>query len=75
MENYICGVVAAEGGLYKTPEFLKVQAICSRTYAMRNMGKFVREGFDLTDKVDCQVYHGIPKNLPGVEDAVLATAG
>jgi stage II sporulation protein D len=75
MENYICGVVAAEGGLYKTPEFLKVQAICSRTYAMRNMGKFVREGFDLTDKVDCQVYHGIPKNLPGVDEAVLATAG
>lgn len=75
MEHYICGVVAAEGGLYKTPEFLKVQAICSRTYAIRNRGKFAREGFDLTDKVDCQVYHGIPKNLPGVEDAVKATAG
>lgn len=75
MENYICGVVAAEGGIYKTPEFLKVQAICSRTYAIRNMGKFIREGFDLTDKVDCQVYHGIPKNLPGVDEAVKATAG
>lgn len=75
MENYICGVVAAEGGIYKTPEFLKVQAICSRTYAIRNMGKFIRDGFDLTDKVDCQVYHGIPKNLPGVEEAVRATAG
>ena len=75
MENYICGVVAAEGGIYKTPEFLKVQALCSRTYAIRNMGKFQRDGFDLTDKVDCQVYHGVPKNLPGVEEAVRATAG
>lgn len=75
MEHYICGVVAAEGGIYKTPEFLKVQAVCSRTYAVRNMGKYARDGFDLNDKVDCQVYHGIPVNLPGVNDAVKATEG
>jgi len=75
IEHYICGVVAAEGGIYKTPEFLKVQAVCSRTYALRNLGKYAREGFDLTDKVDCQVYHGVPHQYPAVWDAVYDTRG
>jgi stage II sporulation protein D len=75
IEHYIPGVVAAEGGIYKTPEFLKVQAICSRTYAIRNLGKYQRDGFDLSDKVDCQVYHGIPVNMPALEAAVYETRG
>jgi stage II sporulation protein D len=75
IEHYIPGVVAAEGGIYKTPEFLKVQAVCSRTYAIRNLGKYQREGFDLSDKVDCQVYHGIPVNMPALEAAVFETRG
>jgi len=75
MEQYVKGVVAAEGGIYKTPEFLKVQAICSRTYAVRNLGKYAKEGFDLNDKVDCQVYKGVPQASSLIDQAVAQTQG
>ncbi|MBR1769304.1 MAG: SpoIID/LytB domain-containing protein [Bacteroidales bacterium] len=56
-ENYIAGVVQSEaGGASDNTEFFKVQAICCRTYMQRNINKHKKEGFNLCDCVNCQVY-------------------
>ncbi|MDO5759769.1 MAG: SpoIID/LytB domain-containing protein [Bacteroidota bacterium] len=57
MENYIAGVVQSEaGGASDNVEFFKVQAICCRTYMQRNMNKHQKDGYNLCDQVNCQVY-------------------
>ena len=56
--DYIIGVVESESGNYESQEYYKVQAVISRTYALKNEGKFLHEGFMLTDQTNCQVYHG-----------------
>ena len=49
MEDYLRGVVPAEMGpkIYDEVEALKAQAIAARTYAVRNLGQFKREGYDI----------------------------
>jgi len=59
IENYIAGVMAGEVGGKVSPEFLKVQAVCSRTYVYKGLGKHRSEGFDMCDKVHCQAYKGV----------------
>ena len=59
LENYVAGVIAGEVGHSTEPEFLKVQAVCSRTYAFKNQTKHASEGFDACDKTHCQAYKGI----------------
>lgn len=57
IENYIAGVVQSEaGGASDNVEFFKVQAICCRTYMQRNINKHQKEGYNLCDQVNCQVY-------------------
>ena len=59
LEKYISGVVECEGGnLNAGEEFLKVQAIICRSYAVKNMKKHIKEGYQLCDQVHCQVYRG-----------------
>jgi stage II sporulation protein D len=57
-EKYIVGVLESEVGEGKSKDFYKVHAIISRTYALKNQYKFIHEGFNLTDLVNCQVYKG-----------------
>lgn len=56
LEEYILGVVAAEGSIEDEPEALKALAVVSRTYAVRNLGRHEREGYDFCNKTDCQRY-------------------
>ena len=59
MEHYVAGVVESEGGIKKNVEFLKLQAIISRTYAISNLRKHIKEeAFNLCDNVHCQLYRG-----------------
>lgn len=58
MDDYIAGVVQAEGGYKGHPEYFKTQAVIARTYAYLHMGRHAEEGYDLCDDVHCQVYHG-----------------
>jgi stage II sporulation protein D len=59
VENYVAGVVQSEGGgSVKDNEFYIVQAICCRTYALNNMKKHSKEGFNLCDSIHCQLYMG-----------------
>ncbi len=61
IEHYVPGVVEAETGNCPSPEFLKVQSIIVRTYALSNLKRHQDEGFDLCDQVHCQVYRGLPR--------------
>ncbi|MFT6716571.1 MAG: stage II sporulation protein D [Saprospiraceae bacterium] len=57
LENYVSAVVEGEAGYRLPPEFYKLQAILSRTYALKNINRHADEGFNVCDKVHCQVYH------------------
>ena len=77
MEEYLAGVVAAEMGRRDTSdaEALAAQAIVSRTFAIRNLGKRATEGFDLLPTVLDQAYGGVAAEYPLARSAVARTAG
>ena len=54
-ETYIAGVVQSE--IYGTQsDIFRVQAIISRTWAMKNIHKHKNEGYNFCDQVHCQAY-------------------
>ena len=75
LENYLQGVVPAEMPYSWHKEALKAQAIAARTYAVSNMGKHSKDGFDLVDTVMDQVYNGIKYETEATNKAVLDTYG
>lgn len=75
LDNYVAGVVEAESGRGNHLEFYKVQAVICRTYSLQIKGKYRAEGFDVCDKVECQVYHGMARYEPLIQEAVKATTG
>lgn len=75
MEKYIAGVLAAESGPGASAEYYKAQAVLTRTYTIKNMYKHGEEGFNLCDKVHCQVYKGIDDYYETFYNAATATAG
>ncbi len=77
IEEYLPGVVGAELGRRDSAEAeaLAAQAIVSRTFAIRNLGKRVAGGFDLLPSVVDQVYGGVASEYPLARGAVLRTAG
>jgi stage II sporulation protein D len=77
IEEYLGGVVAAEMGRRDSSEAeaLAAQAVVSRTFAIRNLGKRAAQGFDLYATVADQVYGGITSEYPLAVDAVRRTGG
>ena len=77
VEDYLRGVVPSEMGpeLYNQLEALKAQAVAARTYTLRNMGEFSREGYDICATPRCQVYGGMDVEHPLSTRAVAETAG
>ncbi|HWB40723.1 MAG TPA: SpoIID/LytB domain-containing protein [Gemmatimonadales bacterium] len=77
LETYLLGVVSAEMGRRNLAEFeaLKAQAVVSRTYALRNLGRRAALGFDLHAGVADQVYVGAGSEAPEGLEAVQATRG
>ena len=61
LEDSVKGVVANElsPGGWPAIEALKAQAIAARTYALRNRGQFLSQGFDLLPTTRSQVYRGL----------------
>jgi stage II sporulation protein D len=74
IEKYIAGVVKAEGGNGKYEEYFKTQAVITRTYTYRNLGKHMADGYDLCDDTHCQVYEGNTSDSL-IVNAVLHTRG
>ena len=77
LEDYVRGVVANElsPGGYPAIEALKAQAIAARTYALKNRGQFMAEGFDLLPTTRSQVYRGLTSENPLSTRAVDETRG
>ena len=61
LEDYVKGVVPNElsAGGFPLIEAHKAQAIAARTYALRNRGQFMAEGYDLLPTTRSQVYKGL----------------
>lgn len=59
LDDYVCGVIRAEVGKGRHPEFYKAQALLVRTYALAHLYKHLPEGYNLCDQVHCQVYYGV----------------
>jgi stage II sporulation protein D len=77
LEMYLQGVVSAEMGR-RSPseqEALRAQAVVSRTYAVRNQGRWASDGFDLYASVADQVYGGAAAETPEGVEAVGSTRG
>ncbi len=72
LDDYVCGVVSAEVGKDRHPEFYKAQAVLVRTYALSHLNKHITEGFNLCDEVHCQVYYG-DCLAPPIKEAVAST--
>lgn len=54
-ETYLAGVVQSE--IYgQQTDIFRIQAIISRTWALRNMGKHKADGYNFCDYVHCQAY-------------------
>ena len=46
LEDYVLGVMRAEGSMESEPEALKALAIAIRTYALKNRGRHAKDGYD-----------------------------
>ncbi|MBC8030446.1 MAG: SpoIID/LytB domain-containing protein [Pyrinomonadaceae bacterium] len=77
LEDYVKGVVPNElsAGGFPLIEAHKAQAIAARTYALRNRGQFMSEGYDLLPTTRSQVYRGLVSENSFSSRAVDETRG
>jgi stage II sporulation protein D len=59
IEQYIAGVIKAEGGDGKYIEYLKTQALLARTYMYKYYDRHVLDRYNLCDNTHCQAFNGI----------------
>ena len=75
LEDYIKGVVPAEMPSSWATEAHKAQAIAARSYALANLGKRARFGYDLKDTPEDQAYNGATAETASTNSAVEDTKG
>ncbi len=75
LEDYIKGVVPSEMPPSWESEALKAQAIAARSYALANLGKQSRYGYDLKDNTEDQAYGGASVETNKTNRAVEETRG
>jgi stage II sporulation protein D len=79
LEDYVFGVLAAEGSVEDEPEALKALAVAARSYALKNLGR--HKEFDLCDTTHCQRFAPVadetarPDFYESARRAVAETAG
>ena len=74
LEDYVLGVMRAEGTTESEPEALKALAIAIRTYALKNQGRHAKDGYDFCTTTHCQRFVA-GSSSPAMIDAVRATEG
>lgn len=74
LEEYLYSVVPSEMPAEYSPEALKAQAVCARTYAVQQMKnqRLAKEGAHVDDSVSFQVYNNLKEDARAVQ-AVQAT--
>ena len=75
IEEYLRGVVPSEMPPSWAHEAHKAQAIAARSYALANLGKRAKYGYDLKDTPEDQAYGGATAETPQTNDAVIETEG
>ena len=75
LEHYLRDVLSREMSPGYPAEALKAQAVTARSYALDNLGKHSRYGFDLCSSTCCQMYTGTDAEYPQTDEACLATRG
>ena len=75
LEKYLQGVVPSEMPSGWEHEAHKAQAIAARSYAVANMGKRSKYGYDLKDTPEDQAYGGASAETQQTNAAVTETAG
>jgi len=75
MNNYLSGVIESEGGGGRHLEYYKVQALMSRTYAIKNAHRHKKDGYNVCDGVHCQAYHNKLRFTPKIRTAVETSEG
>ena len=59
VEQYVAGVVKAEGGSGWNIEYFKTQAVLARTYMYKYFDRHTLDRFNLCDDTHCQAFNGI----------------
>lgn len=75
LEEYLYGVVPSEMPASWPLEALKTQAVAARTYALKNISQYSKEGFDILPTTMSQVYEGAEAETPVSNQAVEETKG
>jgi len=75
IEEYLQGVVPSEMPSGWAHEAHKAQAIAARSYALANLGKRAKFGYDLKDTPEDQAYGGASAETVNTNDAVSETEG
>ncbi len=75
LEDYIKGVVPSEMPSGWATEAHKAQAIAARSYALANLGKRAKYGYDLKDTPEDQAYNGASAETSSTNSAVDETKG
>ena len=75
LELYLQGVVPSEMPPSWEHDAHKAQAIAARSYAIANLGKRAKNGYDLKDTPEDQAYGGATAETPQTNDAVSETSG
>jgi stage II sporulation protein D len=73
LEKYVSSVVEAEAGDNTNSEFLKVQAIICRTFALGHLTRHLSQGYQVCDNIHCQVFLSKSRFNPAVQEAVEQT--
>jgi stage II sporulation protein D len=74
VDDYIAGVVKAEGGNGNSTEYYKAQALIAYTYFVRHESRHSKDRYNVCDDVHCQVYKGLTSDKM-INDAVRLTSG
>jgi stage II sporulation protein D len=75
LEEYLRGVLAGEASVEDQLEALKAQAVTSRTFALKNLGRHVGEGYDFCSLTHCQRFVEVGDVKTRASEAVKQTAG
>jgi SpoIID/LytB domain protein len=75
IETYLRGVVPHEIGADAPYGAVEAQTIIARTYALRNLRRFVADNYELCADTHCQVYKGLGDTSPVADRAIAATSG
>lgn len=74
-DDYLCGVVPREVSASWNYEAVKAQSVVSRTFAMMDLNKYQKYGFNLDNTTNSQAYAGVSIEHPASNKAIAETHG